>query len=182
MGGRPSLVIGCTCMSHQLLKHVEQHSQSHWQWVLIPSTSRGFFHWQYWWLGGTGWDDLINSNICDLNVTQKNVLQATGVAISNEQRKEVTNVRPMSQPIQDANEGANVPGVQTSHNLADGNTGGTTGSNVENIANNNPASNIDNTANNNSNIQQTSEYRSKNSQNQPYPNTQQYTNTMPYTI
>ena len=78
-----------------------------------------------------------------MNVTQINVHQATGVPISNEQRKE--------------------QGAQTSHNLTEGSTGGTTGSNMESTANNNPRSNMDNTANNNSSIQQTAGYRSENS-------------------
>ena len=52
MGGvGPSLVVGCTCMSHELLKHVEWHSQSYQQWVPIPSTSR-VFHQQCRWLEG----------------------------------------------------------------------------------------------------------------------------------
>ena len=53
MGVGPSLVIGCACVSHELLKHVEWHSWSYWQWVLIPSTNM-VFHWQCWWLEGNG--------------------------------------------------------------------------------------------------------------------------------
>ena len=52
-GAGPSLVIGCTCVSHELLKHMERHSRSYWQWVPIPSTSR-VFHRQCRWLGGNG--------------------------------------------------------------------------------------------------------------------------------
>ena len=41
-GAGPSLVIDCACLSHELLKHMDQHSRSHQQWVLIPSTPRVF--------------------------------------------------------------------------------------------------------------------------------------------
>ena len=52
-GMGPSLVIDCTCMSHELLKHVDQHSRSYWQWVSISSVSRAP-HWHCQWLGGNG--------------------------------------------------------------------------------------------------------------------------------
>ena len=118
----------------------------------------------------------------DLNVTQINIHQMTGAAVSNEHRTEVMNERPMPQPIQDVNEEAHGPGVQTSHNLTDLSSRGTDGNNIESTANNNPRSNMESSVNNNPSIQQTSNYRSKNLQNQPHPSTQQYTNTMPYTI
>ena len=118
----------------------------------------------------------------DLNVVEINVNQATGVAVSNEQRMKVMNECPRSKPIQDANEETHGQGAPTSHNLKDGSTRGRNGKNVESTANNNPGSNVHNTANNNSSIHQTSEYRSDNSQNQPHPNMQQYTNTTPYTV
>ena len=53
---------------------------------------------------------------------------------------------------------------------------------MESITNNNSENNPHNTVNNNPSIQQTSEYRSENSQNQPQPNTEQYANTTPYTV
>ena len=52
-GAGPSLVIDCACVSHELLKHVEWHSRSYWQWVLIPSISR-VPHRHCRWLGGNG--------------------------------------------------------------------------------------------------------------------------------
>ena len=52
-GAGPFLVIDCACVSHELLKHMEQHSRSYQQWVLIPSTSR-VSHQQCQWLGGNG--------------------------------------------------------------------------------------------------------------------------------
>ena len=53
---------------------------------------------------------------------------------------------------------------------------------MESAVNNNPTSNVHKTVNNHPSIQQTSEYRSENLQNQPHPNTEQYVNTTPYTL
>ena len=39
-GAGPLLVIYCTCMSHELLKHMDWHSQLNWPWVLISSIPR----------------------------------------------------------------------------------------------------------------------------------------------
>ena len=92
----------------------------------------------------------------DLNVTQINIHQVTGVTVSNEQRKEVKNKHPRSQPMQDASEDTHGQGTQISQNHADGSTKNTVKSNVENTANNNPASNVHNTVNNHPSIHQIS--------------------------
>ena len=39
-GAGQSLVVDCACVSHELLKHMERHSWSYWQWVPILSISR----------------------------------------------------------------------------------------------------------------------------------------------
>ena len=94
----------------------------------------------------------------DLNVTQINIHQATGVTISDEQRAEITNKHPRSQPIQNTSEDTQGQSGQVLHNHTDENTRDIVESNVESAANSHSESNLHNTVNNNPSIQWTSEY------------------------
>ena len=80
----------------------------------------------------------LQSQTEDLNVTQINIHQVTGVTINDEQRTEVKNEHPRSQPIQDVSENTHGQCAQVSHNLTDGSTRDTVESNVESTVNNNP--------------------------------------------
>ena len=102
--------------------------------------------------------------------------------VNDEQRTEVRNEHPWSQPTGTTSKDTQGQNGQASHNHTDGSTRDTIESNVGNVANINLDKNRHNTANNNINVQQTSEYRSKNLQNHPQLNTQQNANTPPYTV
>ena len=87
--------------------------------------------------------------------------------VNDEQRTEVRNEHPRSQPTEMTSEDTQRQNRQVLHNYTDGSTRDITKSNVGNIANINS-----DTTNNNTNVQRTSEYRSKNSQNYHQSNTQ----------
>ena len=103
----------------------------------------------------------------DFNITQMSVCQMTEIAVNDEQGTENRNEHPRFQPTEMITEDTQGQNGQPPHNHTDENTGNTIQSNVGNIVTIHLNNNRHDTVNNNTNIPQTSDYRSENSQNYP---------------